>query len=311
MNIPYKEKIQLQESLLPESNPDSGIHSFVYFIHFIDAQSLSIIGLSSWEWMSIYADFFDLLGYKQNIMDIQNYQIEYQTEVLRGYDLHIGELSLNGYKVYINQQEINLEIPDSSMTLERPVLSPNRQWIGGTLKIATNYELLYGTGQIRWYKISLWNSETGELIFVGEPELQPSLQPVDLGTQSLQVKFSPDSDFLIIRGLRSTHGLGLEDPLLLVDMINTYTFKFLYADKDVAFTSDSRFFVTEREGKPALVDAQWDHVWQWYDTGEDIMTAATFSPDDERLYIATSANNIYVFESRLPAACVKDWEVYP
>ncbi len=35
-----------------------------------------------------------------------------------------------------------------------------------------------------------------------------------------------------------------------------------------------------------------------------------FSPDDERLYIATDRNRIFVFESTLPSAGMEDWELY-
>ncbi|RJP24340.1 MAG: hypothetical protein C4527_19005 [Candidatus Omnitrophota bacterium] len=42
----------------------------------------------------------------------------------------------------------------------------------------------------------------------------------------------------------------------------------------------------------------------------DIMTAATFSPGDERLHIATDQNRIYGFESRLPAVGLGKWGLY-
>ncbi len=81
--------------------------------------------------------------------------------------------------------------------------------------------------------------------------------------------------------------------------------------KDVAFTSDERFLVTERNDVPTLVETDVNREIQTYDINEETMTAATFSPDEEKLYIATRQRNIYVFNSNLPQAEAANWEVYP
>ena len=84
-----------------------------------------------------------------------------------------------------------------------------------------------------------------------------------------------------------------------VYLINTQTFEQYEAACDVAFTSDSRYFVTERNGLPTLVDANTNENLLQYDPGVR-MTAATFSPDNQTLYIAGSDNIVYVFDSNLP-----------
>ncbi len=102
-----------------------------------------------------------------------------------------------------------------------------------------------------------------------------------------------------------------EHPLQLTDMIDTTTFRHWQVDKDVAFTSDSRFFLTERDGVPTLVDSRMNWDLQKYDIDGEEMTAATFSPDDTQLYIATKEERIYIFDSQLPYSKVDGWEVYP
>ncbi|HOJ61350.1 MAG TPA: hypothetical protein PK878_13785 [bacterium] len=83
------------------------------------------------------------------------------------------------------------------------------------------------------------------------------------------------------------------------------------SNRDVAFTSDERCLVTERDGMPTLVDAETGANLQRYDIGEkNIMTAACFSPDDRQLYIAGIDRKIYVFNSHLPSRAA-EWEVYP
>ncbi|MFB3788991.1 MAG: hypothetical protein ACE15F_21740, partial [bacterium] len=83
------------------------------------------------------------------------------------------------------------------------------------------------------------------------------------------------------------------------------------AEQDVAFATDERWQVTERDGMPTLVDAETGANLQRYDIGEtNIMTAACFSPDDRQLYIAGIDRKIYVFDSHLPSHA-PGWEVYP
>ncbi len=94
-------------------------------------------------------------------------------------------------------------------------------------------------------------------------------------------------------------------------MIETGTFQYRKVGRDVAFTSDGRFFVTERDGMPSLVETRLDYVWNRYDLEGGQMTAATFSPDDEKLYIATSDYRIFEFNSELPESGTEVWEVYP
>lgn len=99
-------------------------------------------------------------------------------------------------------------------------------------------------------------------------------------------------------------------------MINTETLTEWDVDADVAFTSDSSFFVTLRDGYPSLVSVNSNRVLQRYDIGDTYMLAATFSNDDQTLYIATVKHNptadgtVYVFPSQLPTSSAECWEVY-
>ncbi len=83
--------------------------------------------------------------------------------------------------------------------------------------------------------------------------------------------------------------------------------------KDVTFTSDDQYFLTEWEGKPTLfnlssLQSELTPIKQ-FDT-PTYMTACTFSPDDEFVYIACEDNKIYVFESGIPDTKVDDWQLH-
>jgi len=92
-------------------------------------------------------------------------------------------------------------------------------------------------------------------------------------------------------------------------LIDIETFTFLPANRDVAFTSDEKYYVTERDGMPSLVDMETHDVLLRYDPGST-MTACCFSPDDARLYIACEDLKVYEFPSHVPDTAVENWAVF-
>ena len=80
-------------------------------------------------------------------------------------------------------------------------------------------------------------------------------------------------------------------------------------NKDVAFTKDDQFLVTEWKGVPTLFHTS---MLGWpleqYPV-PSFMTACTFSPDDKQVYIACEDNKIYVFNVNLSASTAT-WELY-
>ncbi|RJP24455.1 MAG: hypothetical protein C4527_18810 [Candidatus Omnitrophota bacterium] len=190
--------------------------------------------------------------------------------------------------------------------LKRAILSLDFYYIGSTMYYYKGDGSFLGSG---WYVLGIWNSYNGSMLFQKEPNPEQYISNT-YRIPSIELKFSPDSKYFVVRGLTRPPSSGRKFSYPVAEMINMETYTFLNVDNDVAFTSDGRFFVTERNGVPSLVDAVWDYTYQRYDIGEDVMTAATFSPDDERLYIATDRNRIFVFESRLPAAGLEEWDIF-
>jgi hypothetical protein len=92
-------------------------------------------------------------------------------------------------------------------------------------------------------------------------------------------------------------------------LIDVETFTFLPANRDVTFTSDEKYYVTERDGLPSLVDVETHDVLLRYDPGST-MTACGFSPDDARLYIACEDLKVYEFSSHVPDTAVENWAVF-
>ncbi len=298
------EIIDLDKSALFEE--DSIYLTGIYYLQFTDQETINIVSLRLFQSLGPYGNRLDIFHNKHSFYHLPSREVLESQEA--NWEFKVGELICDATSVMIENDYLELENAYEISSdgffghqLEHAKLSPDLNYIGGTM-----YYYRYGTGL---YVSGIWDSDNGSMLFLEVPH--PEQHTSYYVTPSIELKFSPDSKYFVVRGLTEPYFPRGRFSYPTAKMIYLETLKFLQVDKDVAFTSDSRFFVTEREGKPALVDAQGDHVWQWYDIGEDIMTAVTFSPDDERLYIATSANNIYVFESRLPAACVKDWEVYP
>ena len=93
-----------------------------------------------------------------------------------------------------------------------------------------------------------------------------------------------------------------------VKLIDTHTFEQLPADKVAAFSSGDTYMFTEWEGEPAIVHVDSLRVAQKVSVPEP-MTAAVFSPDGSKLYVATVENMIYVYDTPLTSTA-GTWECY-
>ncbi|RJP30996.1 MAG: hypothetical protein C4527_08650 [Candidatus Omnitrophota bacterium] len=300
------EIIDLDQSALFEEEPiTTGYLTGIYYLQFTDHETINIISLRLYQSLGPYGNRLDIFHNKQSFLHLPLKEVLSSQET--NWVFKVGELICDATSVMIKDHYLELENAYeissdgfSGHLLEHAKLSPDLKYIGGTM-----YYYRYGTGG---YVPGIWNSDNGSMLF--QEDSHPEQHTSDYVIPSIELKFSPDSKYFVVRGLTQPPSSGRKFSFPVAEMINLETHKFLNVDNDVAFTSDGRFFVTEREGMPTLVDAIWDYNWQRYDIGEDIMTAATFSPDDERLYIATDQNRIFVFESRLPAACFEEWELF-
>lgn len=204
--------------------------------------------------------------------------------------------------------------------LERVAISPEKKWIGGMVRYS-NYQI-----DIRLYQVSfpaLWDP-SGKVVYPDPIVDFENYRAFNSFKAASEVKFSPDGNFFIARGIgnlliiETPNGPEAERtiPLSSAFMINTETLTKWDVDADVSFTSDSRYFVTLRNGYPSLVSANSNRVLQRYDIGNTYMLAATFSNDDQTLYIATVKHNptadsrVYIFPSQLPTSHADAWELY-
>ncbi|MBN2326459.1 MAG: hypothetical protein JXR73_04830, partial [Candidatus Omnitrophica bacterium] len=159
--------------------------------------------------------------------------------------------------------------------------------------------------------IGLFSSKTGEPIYYRKiygndgDFVESNLTGFQYGLN--EIYLSPDEDFLIGRSFKKDD----LDPelvitkIVMIDVVNRRIVE--EADKDVAFTRDGEYFVTERNEVPSLVRSSTLQTVLTYEIDAP-MLAAAFSPDDHRLYIADTTNKIYVFESGVDSGCEK-WEV--
>ncbi len=189
--------------------------------------------------------------------------------------------------------------------MELIFLSHQGSYIGGTIKRSYFDDISSARSYSRW--AGIWETATGKNIV-----LTPLVEGV-FCYPLIEGKFSRNDDYSILRymtyiSFNEPHTLG---PAVLMYKMRMNPPQKYQAERDVAFTSDERWLVTERDGVPTLVDAETGADLQRYDIGEkNIMTAACFSPDDQKLYIAGIDRKIYVFDSHLPSNAA-GWEVYP
>jgi len=190
-----------------------------------------------------------------------------------------------------------------------PTLSFNGKFVGAFLQeYSYTEDDIIGRNFINKF-VGLWDATSGKrLQFIWIPFFQ-SEAPCEI-----EIRFSPSDRFLIARYAVNHEATGrIPDWHYehLCYLLNTNTLELWPAHGDVAFTSDERWLATERDGIPTLVDTETGANLQRYDIGEtNILTAACFSPDDQKLYIAGIDRKIYVFDSHL-SSLAAGWEVYP
>ncbi len=184
-------------------------------------------------------------------------------------------------------------------------LSPNKEYIVGiSVYTSTVYFHYFSYQQI----LHLWRIDTGDEI----KEMRHHI-----GADYNEIYFSPKGEYILCRYpfppyypydmIHLDEKKWVRGPkTLLIDLSHP---RKLTSNRDVAFTSDDEYFVTERDGVPTLVHARSDTNILRY-TMESPMISAAFSPDNQRLYIAGANSQIYVFDSHLPSNSA-GWEVYP
>ncbi|MFB3787841.1 MAG: hypothetical protein ACE15F_15890 [bacterium] len=276
-----------------EPNPATVDYSRqAFFLEFVNPQILSVYLPFYYEEMA-YAAVDHVFQVDWNLTD-------HSYKLLKPDTLPVGdhplEINRESNSIRLNEHELSLEINPGAYPI-LAILSPDKTCIGGVLKQDGDF-FTYADIPV------LWSASTGRFI-------HNSTQSYSYGHAS-ENQFSRDGRYFYSRGNRN-HSFG--KPLssheyrMILDvwMIDTQTREPIDASADVAFTSDLRYFLTERGKVPTLVDAETHQSIQRYDLGGLRMTAAVFSDDNQYLYIAGEDNNIYVFPSQLPSA-VSDWE---
>ncbi len=184
-------------------------------------------------------------------------------------------------------------------------LSPHRNYIVGITHLNSVHSFHYFVDLIN---LRLWDSVTGKEV----------LQRFHwLGVGCYELYLSPRQNYAIARFLSAAPGIAdyeidigegwiYSPKTILIDFSKPGV---LTSNRDVAFTSDDEYFVTERDSVPTLVHARTDTNILRY-AMESPMISAAFSPDNQRLYIAGANSQIYVFDSHLPSHAA-GWEVYP
>ncbi len=172
---------------------------------------------------------------------------------------------------------------------------PNERYIVGVTHYLHDY---YAHEMLR-----VWNSHTGK-------EYSDLRQILGLGYH--EIYFSPQGNYVIARHFYDNELIYLGEEgyvqspqSFLIDLSHP---RKLTSNRDVAFTSDDEYFVTERDGVPTLVHARTDTNILRY-AMESPMISAAFSPDNQRLYIAGANSQIYVFDSHLQSNSA-GWDVY-
>ncbi len=237
------------------------------------------------------------------------------TELINGNLFPVSNLIHDASSVTINGKQIILE--DSYLpfivvneggygfSLQSVELSPSQKYVGGIIMYCDDY--LYGT------ILSLWDANTGDTIYREYPT-EPFLYRSDFNwiynrkiePKLIDLHFTLDENYLITREFWGDNYRNISIPR--AKMLDLKKWEFITVDRDVAFSSDMRYMVTERNGLPSLVDLESNTIIHQYQV-EYPMTACCFSPDDSQVYITTIINELHIFDSGLQstAPC---WEVY-
>jgi len=175
------------------------------------------------------------------------------------------------------------------------LLSPTGKYLAGIVEFHLED---YG-GSDWWDTMRIWQADTSKQIFVSGPF-------VDV----FEIQFTSSENYIYGRGMgyheeKEFVGDGEFRTILSAVMIDMENGETVEAHSDVAFTSDERYFVTERDEKPTLVHTETNQNILQYNMPVR-MVGATFSPDDQTLYLTGKDNSLYVFNSNLPTN-VSDW----
>lgn len=208
-----------------------------------------------------------------------------------------------------------------SCTVRYTIESPNHKWIVGLVDgVHEDDTSSAPCPDYYWHRIQLWNAETRQTIMQGvSPYADLSMgvnvktnyyfQPAQrMYTSVKKAFFSSDNRFCMLECLNDPNQTGKYSPTV-IHLIDTENRRFLPANRDVAFSSDCRYYLTERRGKPSLIDANTHKTVARYETGST-MSSCSFSSDDQKVYIACEDLQIYEFDSHIPGTAVEDWELY-
>jgi hypothetical protein len=208
-----------------------------------------------------------------------------------------------------------------SCAVQYTIESPNHRWIAGLVDgVHEDPTSTAPLPDYYWHRIQLWDVETGQTIMQGvSPYADLSMgvnvktnyyfQPAKrIYTSVKKAFFSSDNRFCMMECLNDPNHTGKYSPTV-IHLIDVENRRFLPANRDVAFSSDCRYYVTERRGKPSLIDANTHKTVARYETGST-MSSCCFSPEDRKVYIACEDLQIYEFDSHIPETAIVDWELY-
>lgn len=188
----------------------------------------------------------------------------------------------------------------------------------GLVKSVFQYSAHSRIPKKHYFNLLFWRGDDGRKIPLEIPDLagdevQPFNQiPIELnyelGGRYAIYRFIYEM-FDESRGYELTWTVWPIHYLCAAHVIDIQRLQTISGDKDIAFNSDRTWFVTERDGLPTLVNMTTLENVQRFKVQKP-MTAATFSPDDKLLYIATEKNQIEVFDVNTRPSFNPQWSIY-
>ncbi len=190
--------------------------------------------------------------------------------------------------------------------LKFAVISDEENLVGGIVtEVTDEYERRYTS---TYHYITFWTLNNGEKQDVRN--LYEKFEGCDIYIIDLSFKHS--GRYLKVKHVGDVVSVQDSWEVLYINtslkLIDTHTFEQLPADKVAAFSPGDTYMFTEWEGEPAIVHVDSLRIAQNVSVPEP-MTAAVFSPDGSKLYVATVENMIYVYDTPLTST-VGTWECY-
>jgi hypothetical protein len=233
-----------------------------------------------------------------------------------------GKLPIDKSIIYVNGVSVNTTFGYHERVEYRPGLYSNRIIYEAYLSTQENY--IYGgifENDIDSYDsyyfdkryIAVWDLTGKNLLnyvvyeWFFELGPRPFVRERDLAEYGI----SPAEQFLVVRSYDKKDTFN-NSIVFYTDahVIRIATNEELEAGKDVAFTPDDRYFVTEREGIPTLVNAVTDENLFHYHLPDEVeMVSAVISPDTKTVVIAGIDNTLYFFPSGLGTS-VENWQLF-